>query len=127
MYVITYLSRQEQVAEDGRACIIYRSRHQLTVLTASMFNNYLGGKAYPGRLQRGLYQSSKMTFGEFGDNGGDRTNGKGNRFRGGPQSQRDQDMKRYPKEFKDWYHRNSKPYKLLGQPDPNLNELIKIG
>ncbi len=41
---------------------------------------------------------------------------------GGPQSQRDHDMKKYPKEFNDWYHKNTKDYKLGGQPDPNLDE-----
>ncbi|QEK50836.1 hypothetical protein FYC62_03485 [Pedobacter aquae] len=33
-------------------------------------------------------------------------------------------MKKYPKEFNDWYHQkgNSKHYKLPGQPDPDLND-----
>ena len=59
--------------------------------------------------------------------GGDddkRKNGKGNSLRGGSQKQRDGDLSKYPKEFKEWYHdpKNIKDYKLPGQPDPNLSE-----
>jgi len=60
-------------------------------------------------------------------NGGDdppekRTQGKGNKLRGGSQKQRDADLNKYPKEFGEWYHKNTKDYKLPGQPDPNLDE-----
>ena len=71
---------------------------------------------------QGGNQLIAAVYGDPGDDGGSRTNGKGNTFRGGPQSQRDQDMKRYPKEFKNWYHKNTKDYKLPGQPDPDLAE-----
>ncbi len=53
---------------------------------------------------------------------GKRTNGKGNDFRGGSQAQRDNDLWKYPKEFIEWYHKNTKDYKLPGQPDPDLAE-----
>ena len=60
---------------------------------------------------------------DWEDNDG-RNDGKGNRFRGGGQGDRDGDMHGYPPEFLEWYHDkgNSRYYKLPGQPDPNLDQ-----
>ncbi|PAW93179.1 hypothetical protein CKK33_06590 [Mucilaginibacter sp. MD40] len=50
--------------------------------------------------------------------------GKGNTFRGGKKNDRDNDMKKYPDDFRKWYHNetNKKHYKLPNQPDPDLSE-----
>jgi len=76
----------------------------------------------------GLTVASTMTdlFANWvlNSDGGSRIDGKGNRFRGGSQKDRDQDMSKYPPDFKNWYHlpQNIKDYKLPGQPDPDLDE-----
>lgn len=72
-----------------------------------------------------------------GDPKGKRTEGKGNKFRGGTQKQRDGDLGKIPKEdakaFREWYHKkgNSESYKLKGQPDPDImdpyNDWIDLG
>lgn len=70
-----------------------------------------------------IFESEDSSEGPGKGNGkNDRKDGKGNKFRGGKQKQRDGDLSKYPKEFKDWYHKNAKHYKLPGQPDPNLDE-----
>lgn len=83
--------------------------------------NFWRGAA-TGATVAGLNHLGNRLLSGFGEDEPKRKGGKGNTFRGGKQNQRDQDMQKYPKEFKDWYHKNAKDYKLPGQPDPNLGE-----